>query len=173
MRKKTDPVPLSISNELDILTSEMAEFGISYVGHGVINLNGDHTGYFSNQKWKEIYMEKLFFHQEPILDAFAKDPQQPIHWKIVHDNQVTLMRREMMGILGGVTLCNFRENFFGFLNIGFPDQRDTHAFLREQAPLLKAYHEVFDRIHLAWRLLSRHNKDQFPLRKVPSLGKRS
>lgn len=154
MRKKTCSVPLSISNELDRLTREMAEFGVAYIGHGVINLEGDHSGYFSNAQWKEIYMDKIFFHKEPILDAFVKDPQEPVHWKCVEENQVAVMRREIVGILGGVTLCNFRESFFGFLNIGFADERDTHQFLKNNSPLLKAYHETFDRIHLAWRLLA-------------------
>lgn len=158
MRKKTSSVPDSISLRLDVLTKELREIGVSYVGHGVVSLQGDHTGYFSNQEWQNIYLSGRFFHNEPILDAFIKNPLGAVHWQCVEKNEVASMRREVVDILGGVTLCNFYHSFFGFLNIGFSDERNTYDFLKKNKPLIGAYHQSYDQIHLFWRAVSRNEE---------------
>ncbi len=145
---------MEITLKLDSFTRELSELGVSYVGHGVVDPDGDHTGYFSHQKWKEIYLESKFFHQEPILDTFLKNPFEAVHWHFIEENQVSCMRKEIANIVSGVTLCNFHQSYFGFLNIGFSDDRSTPDFIETYKPLIAAYHQHYDRIHMAWRSIS-------------------
>lgn len=151
MRNKSSGVLGTIVEQLDSLTEELKEIGVQYVGHGVVSVEGNHTGYFSNREWQGIYLSGKFFHAEPILDQFLKNPFDKVHWKYVENNNVAQLRKEMTGVVNGVTLCNFHNSFFGFLNIGFPDDRDTEKFLKDNLPIISAYHNVYDQMHLAWR----------------------
>ena len=154
MRNKTSGISTELTLQLDAFTKELSELGVSYVGHGLVSLQGDHTGYFSNQQWKEIYLESKFFHDEPILDSFLKNPFEVVHWQFVDNNKVAAMRSEIAHVVNGVTFCNFHSSFFGFLNIGFSDDRSTTEFIECYRPIISAYHQNYDRMHMAWRSLS-------------------
>jgi hypothetical protein len=153
MRKLTTSVPLEISSQLDKLTEELGEIGVSYIGHGVVDTQGNHTGYFSNASWKESYLGNSFFHNEPILDVFALRPFEPVCWDTLNDNKVALMRKERLSLSGGVTTASFHQTAFGFLNIGFSDGQNAQEFLDAYRPLIEAYHQAYDRIHMSWRTL--------------------
>lgn len=154
MRKHTSSVPVEISSQLDALSQELQEVGVSYVGHGVVDIQGNHTGYFSNSDWKESYLGNSFFHDEPILDVFAIRPFEPVCWDTLVENKVTVTRKQALRLSGGVTMACFHQTAFGFLNIGFSDGQDPQAFLEAYRPLIEAYHQAYDRIHLSWRTLS-------------------
>jgi hypothetical protein len=151
MRNKTSGISGEVTLQLDAFTKELSELGVSYVGHGLVSLQGDHTGYFSNKKWQEVYLESKFFHEEPILDRFLKNPFEVVHWRFIDKNKVASMRNEITNVVSGVTLCNFHSSFFGFLNLGFSDDRSTADFVDYHKPLLSAYHQNYDRRHMAWR----------------------
>jgi|LauGreDrversion4_2_1035121.scaffolds.fasta_scaffold325115_1 hypothetical protein len=153
MRNKTSGISSELALQFDAFTKELGELGVSYVGHGLVSTQGDHTGYFSHKKWGEIYLERKFFHDEPILDRFLKTPFEVVHWNCVEKNKVPSTRHEITNVVNGVTLCNFHSSFFGFLNLGFSDDRCTTDFVEHYKPLLSAYHQNYDRRHMVWRSL--------------------
>lgn len=153
MRKSSRTICQPVAQQMDLLTEELRELGVVYVGHGVVSPQGDHTGYFSHDQWRNLYMGQTFFHKEPILDAFVKNPFGSVHWEYVQDNCVASMRREVVGIVNGVTSCRLENGFFCFMNLGFGDARNTQEFVEEYQPLLDAFHSAYNTRHLSWRAL--------------------
>ncbi len=154
MKRATSGIPDKVSDSLDALTHELKEVGIAYVGHGVVSTHGDHTGYFADRTWRDIYLSKKFFHQCPVLEVFKLNPFRVVHWDLdVEDNEVHVMRSKMIGISSGITFCNFYNSYFTFFNVAFPNHVDTEQYVKELSPLMSAYHKHYDRTHLGWRMV--------------------
>lgn len=62
-RTSSKSVPKEIQEKLDLFFGDLKTNDISYIGHGIINQQGEHTGYFSNEKWGKFYIENQFFFQ--------------------------------------------------------------------------------------------------------------
>ena len=60
-RLSSEAVPQEIHKKLDVFFADLQAVGVFYIGHGVISDEGNHTGYFSNSKWGEIYVQKNSF----------------------------------------------------------------------------------------------------------------
>ncbi len=61
MRISSHSTSSDINIKLDEISNELKEIGINYVGHGVVNHKGEHTGYFSERQWGNVYIEKGYF----------------------------------------------------------------------------------------------------------------
>ena len=79
-RLSSQAVPEEIQGKLDLFFNELKEIGISYIGHGVICDQGNHTGYFSNKKWGELYIQRQYFFSEPILKKYTANETDVISW---------------------------------------------------------------------------------------------
>ena len=69
LRSSSKQISKEIQEKLDVFFADLKTNGVSYIGHGIINQQGDHTGYFSNENWGEFYIQNQFFFHEPILES--------------------------------------------------------------------------------------------------------
>ena len=141
----------SITHKLDEISHELREIGINYVGHGVVNHKGEHTGYFSDQKWGNLYIEKGYFFSDPVLQVFDHSPLKIIDWFIVEslakNNKIIQERMHYTGIIGGITLVSQLQNHTEFLNLGFSKKISTTKYLLEHYTLLNRYAHLFRQYH--------------------------
>lgn len=145
-------VPKEIQSKLDIFFEDLKNTGIAYVGHGVVSDLGNHTGYFSNEKWGEYYIQNKYFFEEPILKNYERDETSLIVWNTLEDiNSIAQKRNEFTKLLSGMTICKKDEGFNTFFNVGFDKDIDLIEFSFLKRDLLLAYFNVFNNYHLAWR----------------------
>ncbi len=152
-------VPRDIQFTLDRFFSDLEASGISYVGHGVVSDEGDHTGYFSNDKWGHFYIEKQCFFDEPILDNYHKEETtlNLISWDKVKDcHSIAHLRNQQTEITSGLTICRQENGFNTFFNIGFKEGVDLVDFSFFKRDLLLAYFSIFNNYHLRWRSEKRY-----------------
>jgi hypothetical protein len=151
-RLSSEAVPQEIHKKLDVFFADLQAVGVFYIGHGVISDEGNHTGYFSNSKWGEIYVQKKFFFKEPILENYEVKNIDLITWKIPEDiNSIGRIRNEFTHIASGMTICKKEGKFNTFFNIGFDNKIDLIEFSFFKRDLLLAYFDIFNNYHLAWR----------------------
>jgi len=152
-RLSSQPVPKEIQNKLDLFFQELKEIGVSYIGHGVVSDEGNHSGYFSKKQWGEHYIQRQYFFAEPILKQY-KDKKEIdlISWTTVKDvNSIAQMRNEFTQVTSGVTICKKDDVFNTFFNIGFSKDVDLARFTFLNKDLLLAYFHAFNENHLLWR----------------------
>lgn len=151
-RTSSKSVPKEIQEKLDLFFGDLKTNDISYIGHGIINQQGEHTGYFSNEKWGKFYIENQFFFKEPILENYNTDGLDLISWKLLkHPNSVSEARTEFTKLISGITLCKIEGEFNSFFNIGFDRDIDLVRFSFFKRDLLLAYFSIFNNYHLSWR----------------------
>ena len=152
LRTSSKAVPKEVQEKLDLFFGDLKASGISYIGHGIINQQGDHTGYFSNEAWGELYIENQFFFNEPILENYATNNLELISWKTLKSpNSVSEARTEFTKIISGLTLCKIEGKFNSFFNVGFDRDIDLVEFAFFKRDLLLAYFSIFNNYHLSWR----------------------
>lgn len=147
----SNPVNSSIELKLDGLFEELKEIGVTYLGHGVIDRKGNHTGYFSQKDWGKNYIEKGYFYKEPILNAFDTQKLSTVKWSIVKKNDVYLDRKNLTGSISGITLKSSYFNVSEYLNIGLDkDESESIRFLSDNSLMLKHYFLLFRKNHTNW-----------------------
>ena len=151
-RNSSQTVPKEIHKKLDEFFEDLKAVGISYIGHGVINDLGNHTGYFSNEKWGQFYIENKYFFTEPILEKYKEGAMDLITWGALKDaNSIARIRNEHAKIISGMTICKKEDEFSTFFNIGFDKDIDLTEFSFFKRDLLLAYFNIFNNYHLSWR----------------------
>lgn len=152
IRLSSESVPSEIKSKLDLFFGDLQAVGISYIGHGVVSALGNHTGYFSNEKWGETYVENKFFFVEPILEGYKQKKMDLISWSALKDtNSIIQIRTEFTKIISGMTLCKKEDEFNTFFNIGFESEIDLIEFSFFKRDLLLAYFNIFNSYHVSWR----------------------
>jgi len=151
-RLSSQNVPKEIQNKLDWFFGDLKEIGVAYIGHGVVNDQGNHTGYFSNREWGELYIQNQYFFFEPIIQNYTKKDMSLIPWGTLEDNHsIARIRSEYTKISSGVTLCKKDNEFNTFFNIGFSQDIDLIDFLFFKRDVLLSYFQIFNNYHLFWR----------------------
>ena len=151
-RLSSQAVPKELQNKLDLFFDELKEIGVSYVGHGVVSAQGNHTGYFSNEKWAELYIQNKYFFIEPILENYKEKEMDLISWRTLKDDHsIARARCEYTKIASGMTICKKKSEFNTFFNIGFSKNIDLNKFSFLNKDLLLAYFQAFNKKHLLWR----------------------
>lgn len=142
---------------LDMFFDELKEINIDYVGHGVINNKGEHTGYFSQKTWGSYYLEKGYFYHDPILEVYDQNPVKIINWINVEENinnkEILCYRTQHTGIVQGVTAVTKFKNHLEFLSLGFKKELDLNNYLIDNHLILKNYMQVFRHYHTYQRVL--------------------
>jgi len=152
LRSSSKQISKEIQEKLDIFFADLKTNGVSYIGHGIINHQGDHTGYFSNEKWGEFYIQNQFFFHEPILENYEKKTLDLISWKTMKQpNSIIQARTQFTNIISGITLCKSDGDFNSFFNVGFDQDIDLVAYTFFKRDLLLAYFNIFNNYHLSWR----------------------
>ncbi len=135
-RLSSQGVPWEVQIKLDEFFEDLKQRDISYIGHGVVSDEGKHTGYFSDKKWGEIYIQRQFFFIEPILENYRKTNIGLISWKKLKDtNAVGRIRNEFTSLTSGLTICKREGRFNTFFN----------------KDILLAYFNIFNNSHILWR----------------------
>jgi hypothetical protein len=148
----TFALPEEYSKQCDRFSEELKDIGVIYVGHGFVNQNYEHSGYFSNRNWQEIYIGNKFFLKEPLLKNFLKKPRPFISSKALQGNPITEQRKKEVLISSAITLCRLHGSLFSGITFGFSDDVALDPFFaRDYLPLLSAYQGSYDSIHLNWR----------------------
>lgn len=152
-RISSQSIPKEVQDKLDLFFGELKEIGVSYIGHGVVSDEGNHSGYFSNKKWGELYIKQQYFFAEPILKNYkTKKEIDLISWTMVKDSHsIAQMRNEFIQVTSGVTICQKEGAFNTFFNIGFDRDYDLARFTFLNKDLLLAYFHAFNENHLVWR----------------------
>jgi len=151
-RQASRTVPKEVHEKLDEFFENLKAVGISYIGHGVINDLGNHSGYFSNEKWGQFYIDNKYFFTEPILDEYKEGKMDLVSWESLKDaNAVARIRNEQTNIISGMTICKKEKDFDTFFNIGFDQNIDLIEFSFFKRDLLLAYFDIFNNYHLQWR----------------------
>ena len=151
-RLSSQAVPMEIQNKLDIFFGDLKEVGIAYLGHGVVSDQGDHTGYFSNKSWGEIYIQNKYFFVEPILKNYKNQEIDVISWTALEDvRSIARTRNEFVQLGSGMTICKRDNAFNTFFNIGFNKDVDIIRFSFLKRDILLAYFTIFNSCHLSWR----------------------
>ena len=151
-RLSSNGVPREIQIKLDLFFGDLKAVGISYIGHGVVSDQGNHTGYFSNEKWGQFYVQNKYFFVEPILKNYAKKKIDLISWGALEDiHSISHTRNEFTNIVSGMTICKKENEFNTFFNVGFDKEVDLIEFSFFKRDLLLAYFQIFNNCHLLWR----------------------
>ncbi len=151
-RLSSNAVPWELQIKLDLFFNDLKAVGVSYIGHGVVSDQGNHTGYFSNEKWGQVYVQNKYFFVEPILENYEKKQMDLISWGTLKDaHSISHTRNEFTKIVSGMTLCKKVDEFNTFFNIGFNKDIDLIEFSFFKRDLLLAYFQIFNNNHLLWR----------------------
>jgi hypothetical protein len=151
-RSSSEIVPRDIQSTLDMFFGDIKTVGVSYLGHGVVSDRGDHTGYFSNKEWGQVYMQNQYFFAEPILQLYEKEPLSLIPWVSVEDcNSIAQLRNERAQLTSGLTICRKEDGFNTFFNIGLNENVNIIDFSFFKRDVLLAYFTIFNNCHLRWR----------------------
>jgi len=151
-RHSTQIVSKEIQNKLDLFYSDLQEVGVSYVGHGVVCDQGNHTGYFSNKKWGDFYIQNKFFFSEPILKTYEENNNELIPWENINEEQpIASQRREQTKINSGVTIYVRDHEYNTFFNMGFHEGINPFEFVFFKKDVLLSYFDIFNNYHLGWR----------------------
>lgn len=151
-RSSSEIVPRDIQSTLDMFFGDIKTVGVSYLGHGVVSDQGDHTGYFSNKEWGQFYMQNQCFFAEPILKLYEKEPLSVIPWVSVKDcNSIAQLRNERAQLTSGLTICRKEDKFNTFFNIGLNEHVNIVDFSFFKRDVLLAYFTIFNNCHLRWR----------------------
>jgi len=151
-RRSSTTVPREVHHKLDEYFENLKAVGISYIGHGVISDTGNHSGYFSNEKWGRFYIENKYFFSEPILEKYEEGNLGLITWGSLKDaNTVARIRHEHTKLTSGMTICKKEKGFDTFFNLGFDKDIDLIEFSFFKRDLLLAYFNIFNNYHLQWR----------------------
>jgi hypothetical protein len=145
-------LPKEIQAKLHIFFEDLKNIGISYLGHGVVNNKGNHTGYFSNNDWGKSYISNRYFFNEPILQNFEQNHANLILWSGVKDsNSIAQIRNQFINLVSGMTICKEEAGYHTFFNIGFTTDVNLADFCFYKRDLLLAYFNIFNNYHLSWR----------------------
>lgn len=151
-RKSSEGLPFEIQAKLDLFFGDLQKIGVFYVGHGVISDIGSHTGYFSNKKWGELYINNRYFFHEPILKGFEDNKVDLISWAGIEDiHSIAQERKEFTQVTSGMTIYKKDGDFKTFFNLGFNKDIDLARFVFLKRDLLLAYFHIFNDYHLQWR----------------------
>lgn len=151
-RNSSQGIPFEIQTKLDLFFGDLQNIGVFYIGHGVISEDGNHTGYFSNKKWGELYINNQYFFHEPILGDFKENQIDLISWTNLKDvHSIAQMRKEFTQVTSGMTLYKKEGDFRTFFNLGFNKEIDLAQFAFLKRDLLLAYFHIFNDYHLQWR----------------------
>jgi hypothetical protein len=152
IRLSSQAVPKDIHHKLDSFFQDLKAVGISYIGHGVVSNEGNHTGYFSNEEWGEFYVQNQYFFAEPILENYQQKQIDLISWeKVEGKNAIAHARNACTKIVSGMTICKKDEDFNTFFNLGFDKDVNLAEFIFLKRDLLLAYFKIFNSCHLLWR----------------------
>ncbi len=151
-RSSSQGIPSEIQAKLDLFFTDLQNIGVFYIGHGVINDKGKHTGYFSNKEWGAHYIDNQFFFHEPILGNFQENQIDLISWTGLKDaHSIAKQRKDFTQVTSGMTLYKKEGDFNTFFNLGFNDEIDLAKFAFLKRDLLLAYFHIFNDCHLQWR----------------------
>lgn len=151
-RLSSQIVPKELQNKLDLFFNDLQEVGVSYVGHGVVSDEGNHSGYFSHKQWGELYIQNKYFFVEPILKSFEEKKTDLVSWRQVeNDHSIIPLRREYTKASSGLTIRKKDKGLNTFFNVGFTQDIDLLDFTYFKRDLLIAYFKVFNNYHLMWR----------------------
>lgn len=151
-RYSSEGIPSEIQIKLDLFFGDLQKIGVFYIGHGVISKTGNHTGYFSNKKWGEFYINNQYFFHEPILKDFEENKIDLISWKKLKDmHSIAQERKEFTQVASGITIYKKDGEFRTFFNLGFNKDIDLAQFIFLKRDLLLAYFHIFNDYHLLWR----------------------
>lgn len=142
-RRSSVLMPDLVARKLDDFSDEMREIGVSYVGYGVINKKGDHTGYFSCKEWGKYYVENGLFFDEPILESFEGAQIYSVDWHKINQNKVFALRQDKIKLISGVTFKNTVPDYDEFLNIGFCHFVNAAEFTVRNLSLIHAYFAAY------------------------------
>ena len=151
-RLSSQAIPNEIQDKLDLFFEELKEVGVAYIGHGVVSDQGNHTGYFSDKKWGELYVQNQYFFDEPILNNYEKNEIDLISWGKVEDqHSIAHIRNEFTNVISGVTICKKDNGFNTFFNLGFKQDIDLARFSFLKKDIILEYFTAFNKYHLLWR----------------------
>jgi hypothetical protein len=151
-RRSSQSIPLEIQNKLDMFFEDLKAVGVTYIGHGIINDQGDHTGYFSHKSWGQLYILNNYFFTEPILENYKEEKMNLIPWgNLGNANGITNIRNNHMNITSGMTICKNEAGYKTFFNVGITGGKDIIEFAFFKRDLLLSYFAIFNSYHLLWR----------------------
>jgi len=151
-RLSSEIIPRDLQNTLDMFFGDLQPVGVSYLEHGVVSDQGDHTGYFSNKEWGQVYMQNQYFFSEPILQLYEEKSLSLIPWASIEDcNSIAQLRNERDQLTSGLTLCRKEGEFNTFFSIGLNETIDIIEFSFFKRDVLLAYFSIFNNCHLRWR----------------------
>ena len=107
--KYTGLVPGVIEWTLNRLSDELSEsMKVRYVGHGAISSTGVHTGYFSNNKWRDYYFGSNTISRDPMLRLFKNNNNDFILWNderfFAKEKEALSIRHEICKTGCGITI---------------------------------------------------------------------
>lgn len=151
-RLSSQGLPWELQIKLDEFFEDLKLRGISYIGHGVVSDQGNHTGYFSDKQWGAIYIQRQFFFLEPILENYRKTNIDIIPWNTLKDiNAIAQIRNEVASINSGLTICKREGQFNTFFNIGFNKDIELIEYVFFNKDILLAYLNLFNNSQILWR----------------------
>lgn len=151
-RRSSQSIALEIQNKLDMFFEDLKAVGVTYIGHGIINDQGDHTGYFSHKSWGQLYIQNNYFFTEPILENYKNEKMSLIPWGTLENtNALVEIRNNYMNITSGMTICKNEADYKTFFNVGITDGKDIIEFVFFNRDLLLSYFSIFNNCHLLWR----------------------
>ena len=95
---------------------------VDYIGYGRIDVQGQWTGYFSNDQWRKIYLEKNLCFYEPLALTLMQTSRPLLIWNLASlddKHEIMKQRAEVCGINRGLTLQMRTEKGQEFLSLGF------------------------------------------------------
>lgn len=145
-------LPNELQEKLHVFFEDLKSIGISYLGHGVVNNKGNHTGYFSNGNWGDYYLNNRCFFNEPILQNFEQSKANLILWNSLKDSQsIARIRNQFINLVSGLTLYREEANYHTFFNIGFTTDVNLVDLCFYKRDVLLAYFNIFNNCHVSWR----------------------
>lgn len=156
MLKKSILLRDEICSPLYRFSKELLSIGITYVGHGVIDTTGLHTGFFSKKEWGEKYIAQRFNKSEPILKSFDQTHEELVYWELIpHEYDpcsVMVIRAKECRAVKGITLHSSYKEFDEYFNLGFEsDSLNLDKYYQNYEMLLKNYLRIFRYYHTELR----------------------
>lgn len=142
MLKDLRKLPHNVESSLDDSVKELLTLNIDYVGH-VIILGESKTGFFSNKKWADLYINKGLSKYDPYANVALSCNIKLFSWDLISVTQeksmyVVKKREELTGVCNGITSFCYTKNVKEIFAVGTTDKRfDILSILMDKKSLSK------------------------------------
>lgn len=127
MQKIITKLPENIKVEIDSLTENLRDCGITHIGHGLIVNQKTPSAYFSSPEWAERYGKDDLISRDPIRACALNTNYRIIPWDSIlmtRDQRVVLNeRKRIFKAKTGVLISNKTANWHETLALGTDSSR--------------------------------------------------